>query len=78
MYALVAKNAPKDHDVMTDKLFWHHWRFCEGNPQVTDGFLQSPVMQSFDIFFAVIVNKLLKRSGLDGELRRHDAYVTSL
>ena len=41
MYALVAKNAPKDHDVMTDKLFWHHWRFCEGNPQVTDGFLQS-------------------------------------
>ena len=36
-----------------------------------------PVMGSFDVILVVILNKLLKNSGVAGDLASHDAHVTS-
>ena len=44
------------------KHFPHHWPFCAGNSPVTGEFpTQRPVMQSFDVFFALRLNKRLSK-----------------
>ena len=49
--------------------------FCEGN---ADSPHKGPVMQSFDVFFVVSLNKVLERSRVADDFRRNDAHVTSL
>ena len=53
----------KPHD---DVIKWNHFSalqaLCEGNPQVTGGFLsQRPVTRSFDVFFDLRLNKWLSK-----------------
>ena len=48
---------------------------CEGNPPVTGGFpSQSPVTQSFDVFFDLRLNKRWAINRDAGDLRRHHAH----
>ena len=54
----------------------HHWLFVRGI-HWSVYLHKGPVMQSFDVFFAVIPNNLLN-SWISGNLRRHDTHVTSL
>ena len=62
------------------KTWWHHQMetfpmllvLCEGNPPVTGGFpSQRPETRSFDVFFDLCMNKLLKNNRDAGDLRRN-------
>ena len=60
----------------SNKTFSALLALCEVNPPVTVGFpSQSPVMRSFDVFFDLRLNKLLRgNSRAAGNLRRHRAH----
>ena len=49
-------------DVIKWKHFLRYWALCEGNPPVNGGFpSQRPVTRSFDVFFVLRLNKLLRK-----------------
>ena len=51
----------------------------EGNPQVTGGFPSQGVSNpGFDLFLEVSLNDVLNKRRVTGDLRRHDAHLTSL
>ena len=57
----------------------HHLPFWEENPLVTHEFPHKrSVMRRFDMFFDYHLNRLFKKGGTVGDLRRHGAHVTLL
>ena len=68
-------------------IWWHHdmemlstlLALCEGNPPVIGGFpSQGPVMQTFDVSFAVSWTWCWTNIWIDKDLRWHDTHVNSL
>ena len=74
-----SSNRQVSHDnIMKWKCFPQNWPFVRGSHQSPiDSFHKDPVMQSFDVSFAVSLNKLLDKQSAS-ELRCHDTYVTVL
>ena len=53
--------------------------FCEGIKwSLVDSAHKGPVMQSFDVFFIVSLNKLLNKQSSCGHMRPYDTHVISL